>query len=372
MNLFNAFKINGNLNYNDLFNDLNTKFLEDIKLISDIQDNINISYLFDITNDSFIDYYLDNTFITFKSIKSNFLYLIYSNKYNSIISYNLNDNKKINEIKSAHNYKIKNFRHHIDEINKRDLVISVSYRDNNIKLWDIDLFECILNIKKVNLDGAICSACFLYENYQYFIITSNLCTFFKGNIIEPIKVYDFKGNKIKEIKDSKESTFFIDNYYDKKNNKNYILSCNKGHIKSYDYLENKLYHIYSDNNDSKIHYSLIINNKNEEVNIIESSEDGNIRIWNFHSGQLLNKIKINNVKLYGICLWNNEYLFVGCEDMTIKIIDLNNGIVIKNISGHNSGVISIKKIIHPEYGECLLSQGALYDQIKLWKINFLK
>ena len=58
--------------------------------------------------------------------------------------------------------------------------------------------------------------------------------------------------------------------------------------------------------------------------------------------------------------------------MTIKIIDLDNGIVIKNINGHNSGVISIKKIMHPEYGECLLSQGALYDQLKLWKINFLK
>ena len=49
MNLSN-FKINGNLNYNDL--NLNTKFLEDIKLLSDIQDNINITYLFDLTKDS--------------------------------------------------------------------------------------------------------------------------------------------------------------------------------------------------------------------------------------------------------------------------------------------------------------------------------
>ena len=370
MNLFN-FKINGNLNYNDL--NLNTKFLEDIKLISDIQDNINLTYLFDLTKDSFIDYYLDNTFITFKSINNNILYLIYSNKYNSIISYNLNDNKKINEIKSAHNYKIKNIRHHLDEINNRDLIISISYRDNNIKLWDIDYFECFLNIKNVNLSGAICSACFLYDNNQNFIISSNHCTFAKDNLIEPIKVFDFKGNKIKEINDSRENTNFIDNYYDKKTNKNYIITCNQGCIKSYDYTENKLYHNYSDiDNDTKIHYSLIINNKNDEINIIESSKDENIRIWNFHSGQLLNKIKINNINIYGICLWNNDYLFVGCEDMTIKIIDINNGIVVKNIDGHNYGITSIKKIIHPKYGECLLSQGYLFDQIKLWKINFKK
>ena len=258
MNLLNGFKINGNLNYNDFFNDLNTKFLEDIKLLTDIQENINFNHLFDLTKDSFIDYYLDNTFITFKSIRNNILYLIYSNKYNSIISYNLNDNQKINEIKSAHNYKIKNFRYHLDEINKRDLIISISYRDNNIKLWDIDYFECILNIKNVNLCGAICSACFLYDNNEHFIISSNFCTSIKDDAIEPIKVFDFKGNKIKEINDSKESTIFIDNYYDKKNNKNYIITCNKGCIISYDYKENKLYHNYSDN-DIKMHYSLIIN-----------------------------------------------------------------------------------------------------------------
>ena len=103
--------------------------------------------------------------------------------------------------------------------------------------------------------------------------------------------------------------------------------------------------------------------------MIESSMDGNIRIWNFHSGELLNKIKVCDKGLNGICLWNDENLFVGCEDKTIKLINLNKLLIIKNLDGHNNSVINIKKIIHPKYGECLISQGSDIDKIKLWIIS---
>ena len=35
-------------------------------------------------------------------------------------------------------------------------------------------------------------------------------------------------------------------------------------------------------------------------------------------------------------------------------MDLNKGIVVKNLSGHNQEICTIKKIIHPKYGKCLL------------------
>jgi len=75
--------------------------------------------------------------------------------------------------------------------------------------------------------------------------------------------------------------------------------------------------------------------------------------------------------LNGICLWSNEYLFVGCNDKTIKLIQLKKGIIIKDLVGHNNRVSTVKKIIHPIYGECIISQGKYNDQIKLWihKIN---
>ena len=73
--------------------------------------------------------------------------------------------------------------------------------------------------------------------------------------------------------------------------------------------------------------------------------------------------------MYGICLWKNEYLLAGFRDKTIKIIDLNKGIIIKNLKGHKEAIYTIKKIEHPIYGECLISQGWAGDGIKLWKNN---
>ena len=68
-------------------------------------------------------------------------------------------------------------------------------------------------------------------------------------------------------------------------------------------------------------------------------------------------------------MWDNEYLLVGCDDKTIKLINLNNGEIIKEIEGHNNKVISLKIIIHSIYGKCLLSQGADFEPIKLWIIK---
>ena len=58
-----------------------------------------------------------------------------------------------------------------------------------------------------------------------------------------------------------------------------------------------------------------------------------------------------------------------CDDKTIKFIDMKNKKVVKNINGHNMGVLTIKKINHPKYGECLVSQGYCEDKIILWNIK---
>ena len=104
----------------------------------------------------------------------------------------------------------------------------------------------------------------------------------------------------------------------------------------------------------------------ELTKLVESCYDGNIRIWNFYTGKLLNKIRIGYNWLYGICLWDKDYLFVGSSDKAIKLINITNGYIAKNLTGHSDPVLTIKKISHPKYGQCLLSQGYNEDQIKLW------
>ena len=47
-------------------------------------------------------------------------------------------------------------------------------------------------------------------------------------------------------------------------------------------------------------------------------------------------------------------------------MDFKNYALIKSFTGHNNEVCTIKKIIHPTYGECLFSQGLANEQIKMW------
>ena len=329
----------------------------------------NFIFLKNLVEDSYSDIHLDNAFIIFKSINE-ILYLIYSNNKKSIILYNLLNNQKISEIKNSHKDFILSFRHYFDRINNIDLIMSISSNDNNIRLWKISNLECILNLTKINNFGRLEAACFLYFKNKNYILTSN-CNY--QNISEPIKIYDFKGNKIKEINNSKEITKFIDIYYDIKLNETYIITGNKGISKSYNLKTNEIYNIYKDKEKYlEFNISLIISNINDKICLIESSIGGLIRIWNFHFAILLNKIDIKenygNQILYGLCLWNDKYLLVGNNIRTILLLDLNNYKVIKQFQCDNGSILTIKKIVHPKYGECLISLGNR-GSIKLWIIK---
>ena len=101
--------------------------------------------------------------------------------------------------------------------------------------------------------------------------------------------------------------------------------------------------------------------------MIESSFDGNIRIWDFHSAILLNKIKVSeNGWLFGICLWDNEHLFVACGDKTIKIINIKKNLILSKLNEFKNKVLSIQKLKHPHFGECFISQGYEKEQIKMF------
>ena len=362
---------------NNKYNKLNKDFCdlknENNKLINELnelkayytQDNPkDIISISDLTKEAYSDDISDNTFAVFKTIED-FLYVIFTNKNRSIICYNIIEQKKAIEIKNSHNEYITNFRHFLDKINKRDLILSISSADKNIKMWNVNDWECLLNIANIYNNGELYSACFINDNNNNYILTSNSNIYGDSG---PIKVYDFSGTKIKEIDDSNENTSFIDTFYDQKSLINFILTGNSNYVKSYDFNKNELFQKYSDNYNNN-HISIIISEFENITRLIESCYDGIIRVWNFYSGLLLNRIKIGNNWLYGICLWSDKYLFVGCSDKTIKLIDLTEDYIVKNFKGHNDSVCTIKKINHPLYGDCLISQGYNEDSIKLWAIK---
>ena len=142
--------------------------------------------------------------------------------------------------------------------------------------------------------------------------------------------------------------------------------CTEYLIKSYDFNNNREYHTYSDLNKylmPEYHNCLIINKKEE---MIESCNDGKIRIWNFHSGVLIKTIRVADYyQLKYFCLWDDDYIFVGSVN-TIKIVELRTKKVIGDLNGHNRKVAYLTTIDLPKYGKSLISQGLDKDGIKLW------
>lgn len=133
MNLLKSFIYNTNRNH-----DIIEKTIKEYN-------NKKYKILDNFAKDSYSEDNLDNTFTVFESI-NNLLNLIYSTENKSIISYNLIENKKLIEFKKAHKDYITNIRHYLDKIQKRDLIISTSGHDNNLKLWNFQNWDCICNI----------------------------------------------------------------------------------------------------------------------------------------------------------------------------------------------------------------------------------
>ena len=151
-------KENPDFNYMELYNNNLTLNLEIEKLKKELnqmkqiyQENKgpqNLTELSQITKDSYSDDVSDNTFTVFKSIQD-YIFLIYSTKNKSIICYDLIEQKKLIEIKNSHQDFITNFRHFLDKKNKRDILMTISCADRNIKLWDASNWECILDLKGI-------------------------------------------------------------------------------------------------------------------------------------------------------------------------------------------------------------------------------
>ena len=293
-------------------------------------------------------------------------------KYNSIATYDIIDCKNICIIKNAHSENITNLRHFFDENKKRDLILSISGPNNNVKMWDINNFEYILTINNINRHGFVKSACILSNNNDLFIVTSN---YSHSEVLEPIRLYNMEGYKVKEINYKNNRTYFIDTYHDKTLDIIYILTGNYGFIRSYDYTNDCKYNRYSDDNDEYEHYNIVIRETSEVIQLLVVGKK-DILIWNFHTKEMINKIKVSEVSydnLYGICLWNKDFLIVGCGK-SLKVIDIESEEVVNTLNGHDNNIITIKSVIHPFYGECIVTQDLYSGQIKLWanKINKMK
>lgn len=310
---------------------------------------------------------LDNTFAVFNTIQEDNTYLIYIRSDNScsLVIFDLIRQTQISEKKDAHENEIVNVRHYANKKLLRDNILSLS-SICCVKLWELRKTHiiCIITIKNIyNEDGSYSSLIFFSE-----ILKSELIIISSFKEKNYIKLYDVKNQEFTELKESNDyGTVFVDTFTDKKTLNEYVISGNDKYIKSFDIYNNSLYNKYQNNDSDSRHISAIVFPDGNITKLIEVSYDHNLRIWDFHSGNQLENIH-NNSELYGLCLWNSEYILVSCQNSLIKLFDIKKGKYIKDLNGHKNAIVSIKKINIPNIGECLISLS--WDKtIKIWRIS---
>ena len=287
-------------------NNINNKFNNIINIYYKMKNKIfekdpnNLKYILNITNTN--DHLgINDIFEVFISYKDNKEYIISKNKDNyNLDIFTLLDNIKIKSL-NGHITNITTIRYFINNKDYNEYLISAD--DNKIVIiWD---FTNNYNIKynidtKYNSDIYSCLLVFPHNNNDNYIITSTISTS-NDNDKSATKIYSLNnGNLIKYINNTNNiEIYYLLSWYNKKNNKYYIIQLANKKIIINDLLEDELYseliHHPEDNHCSGIIYDI-----NNIDYLCSSSKNGYINIWDLYNKKLFKVINTNDCCLYHI------------------------------------------------------------------------
>jgi len=246
------------------------------------------------------------------------------------------------KIIKLHNAKINSVSNYLDESNKRDLVITSS-NDKTINILKCDNYSNIFNITH---DKPVITANIIFHDNEIYIIGAGDNDY--------LNVWDGKKNKIANFEDTcitnrRSEIFYFENYL------LIIVSGTKG-INN-DFNEKKIFRNFLEKSDSSCYFYFHIMFVNETLELIETSNDGCIRIWDFNNIKLLKKI--SHSWLSGLTILDENNFCIGSCNKNVILFDFNNYKEIKQYSKHTGRVIQLNKINHPFLGECLISQSKM-------------
>ena len=189
----------------------------------------------------------------------------------------------------------------------------------------------------------------------------------------PTKIYDLKnGLLLKDVSNTKNNkTRFIIPWYNETNDQYYLIEFCEDLLIIVSLFHNEIY-AKLDEEKFKTYSSGFIHKKNKIDYLYAATSSSEINIWDLYNKELVKKIrisnKLNNMRLYGLLSWRENYLIVNNDtNKSIIVIELTqNNVVTCFWNKHNESVRCLKRIKHKIYGECLLTAGDDHT-IKLWK-----
>ena len=309
-----------------------------------------------ITNKCLKSYTIDCLFDAYTAFDGN-CYLASSHGYPYTIEiYNLSDNSLTSTLNVSKQIYI--IRHYAHFSKKTDYVLTTT-TEKSVKIYNVNNFTEYLTINNCYTGTYMYSALLLFDdmNNKNYVVTSSPNDY--------IKFWNFENGKfVKNIGSKSDYTYFINLW--KNNDKYFIVNANADNVKIYGTeKENQVYGEYS-GTERTWHMCAFVEKINDIDTLFESDGKGDVRLWNLENHQLIKNIKCQSVSLRGLCLWNQKYILAASSDKCFKVIDLEKGELVCSVSGqHNNSMCTIKKIMHPLYGEGLLT-GSIDGTIKLW------
>ena len=331
------------------------------------------------------DYGLNESFDIFKSELNGNNYLIVANKNNNNIDIiNIESNKLIKSIKNnpskfiyiKYFQKIEAKKNYLITINIKNAINIYEFSEEN-NFERINLLLTIITKKEFNNTFNFINSTLIFNikiNSKLFDI---LLVSSRARYMEeyPTLIYNIKnGQELKEISHTKKNmTRFMIPWYNKNDDNYYLIELCEELLIVINILYNNIY-AKLDEEKFKSFNTGFVHELNDIDFLFVADSCGQIQVFNLFSKEICFKIDVrknkSNIRLYGLILWNYNYLIVNDDNnKSIIVIDLKNKYIIgSTYNEHNDSVRCIKRIRHKKYGECLITGGDDHF-IKLFKSN---
>ena len=331
------------------------------------------------------DYGLNESFDIFKSELNGNNYLIVANKNNNNIDIiNIESNKLIKSIKNnpskfiyiKYFQKIEAKKNYLITINIKNAINIYEFSEEN-NFEKINLLLTIITKKEFNntfnfINGTLIFNIKINSKLFDILLVSSRARYMEEY---PTLIYNIKnGQELKEISHTKKNmTRFMIPWYNKNDDNYYLIELCEELLIVINILYNNIY-AKLDEEKFKSFNTGFVHELNDIDFLFVADSCGQIQVFNLFSKEICFKIDVrknkSNIRLYGLILWNYNYLIVNDDNnKSIIVIDLKNKYIIgSTYNEHNDSVRCIKRIRHKKYGECLIKGGDDHF-IKLFKSN---
>jgi len=264
----------------------------------------------------------------------------------------------------GHNECISVLNYHQNKNNKNEeYILSVDIKGILI-IWDVD---DNFKIKyKINTNEYVIYSSIIYFNinnhFNYIITSNSYISEYEKSAYS--KIYSLENGKIiKNINHTNlNSTYCIIPWINESKNYFFEVECCLEKISIINLINNELYHQFISNNEEEAFTCAFVfkQKKNNNDYLCSASMHGEIKIWDLENKILDKKIWTGGYNLLSMIPWYENYLIYADNNTNkgFKILDIEQMKIISNIGGkHKKPIICIKKIVHNEYGRCIITSG---------------